>query len=56
MCRELLRHLEYKAKISAPTSKEIQPAHPKGNQPRIVIGRTDAEARTPIFGAPDAKS
>ena len=30
--------------------KEIQPVHPKGNQPRIFTGRTDAEAETPILG------
>ena len=30
-------------------NKEIQPVHPKGNQSRIFIGRTDAEAETPIF-------
>ena len=30
--------------------KEIQPVHPKGNQSWVVIGRTDAEAETPIFG------
>ena len=30
--------------------KEIQPVHPKGNQFWIFIGRTDAEAETPIFG------
>ena len=30
--------------------KGIQPVHPKGNQPRIFIGRTDAEAETPYFG------
>ena len=29
--------------------KEIQPVHPKGNQPWIFIGRTDAEAETPIL-------
>ena len=28
--------------------KEIQPVHPKGNQPWIFIGRTDAEAETPM--------
>ena len=27
--------------------KEIQPAHAKGYQPRIFIGRTDVEAETP---------
>ena len=35
--------------------KEIQPVHPRGNQSRIFIGRTDAEAETPILG-PDAKN
>ena len=34
--------------------KEIQPVHPKGNQPWIFIGSTDAEA--PILWPPDAKS
>ena len=29
--------------------KEIQPVHPKRNQPWIFIGRTDAEAETPIL-------
>ena len=29
-------------------SKEIQPVHPQGNQFWILIGRTDAEAETPI--------
>ena len=37
-------------------SKEIQPVHPKGNQPWIFIGRTDAEAETPVICPPDAKS
>ena len=36
--------------------KEIQPVNSKGNQPWIFIGRTDAEAETPIFWLPDAKS
>ena len=36
--------------------KEIQPVHPKGNQSWILIGRTDAEAETPILWPPDAKS
>ena len=37
-------------------SKEIQPVHPKGNQSWIFIGRTDAEAETPILWPPDAKN
>ena len=36
--------------------KEIQPVHPKGNQSWIVIGRTDAEAETPILWPLDSKS
>ena len=36
--------------------KELQPVHPKGNQYWIFIGRTDAEAETPIFWPPDAKN
>ena len=36
--------------------KEIQPVHPKGNQPWIFIGRTDAEAEALILWPPDAKS
>ena len=34
--------------------KEIQPVHPKGNLSWIFIGRTDAEAETPILWPPDA--
>ena len=37
-------------------SKEIQPVHPKGDQSWVFIGRTDVEAKTPIFWPPDAKS
>ena len=36
--------------------QEIQPVHPKGNQSCIFIGRTDAEAETPILWPPGAKS
>ena len=36
--------------------KEIKPINPKGNQPWIFIGRTDAEAKAPILRPPDAKS
>ena len=36
--------------------KEIQPVHPKGNQSGIFIGKTDAEAETPILWPHDAKS
>ena len=40
-------HLDY---------KEIQPVCTKGNQSSIFIGRTDAEADTPILWPPDAKN
>ena len=36
--------------------KEIHPAHPKGDQPWVFIGRTDAEAETSILWPPDADS
>ena len=36
--------------------KEIQPVHPKGDQSRAFIGRTDAEAETPILWPPHTKS
>ena len=35
--------------------KEIQPVHPKGNQSWIFIGRTDAEAETPVLWPLDVK-
>ena len=35
--------------------KEIKPVNPKGNQPWIFIGRTDAEAETLILWPLDAK-
>ena len=36
--------------------KEIKPIQPKGNQPWIFNGRTDAEAEVPILWPPDVKS
>ena len=36
--------------------KEIKLVNPKENQPSIFIGRTDAEAVTPILWWPDAKN
>ena len=41
---------------SALNCKEIKPVNPKGNQSRIFIGRTDAEAETPVLWPPHAKS
>ena len=37
-------------------SKEIKPVNPKGNQPWIFIGRTDAEDEASILWWPDMKS
>ena len=36
--------------------KEIQPAHPKGDQSWVLIGRTDAEAEAPILCSTDVNS
>ena len=36
--------------------KEIQPGLPKGDQSWVFIGRTDAEAETPVLWPPDVKS
>ena len=37
-------------------SKVIKPVHPKGNQPWMFIGRTDAEAEAPVLWPPNARS
>ena len=37
-------------------SKEIKPVNPKGNQPSIFIGSTDAEAEILILWPPDSKN
>ena len=37
-------------------SKEIKPVNPKGNQPWLSIGCTDAEAEAPVLWPPDVKS
>ena len=36
--------------------REIKPVNPQGSQSWIFIGRTDAEAETPILWPPDAKN
>ena len=36
-------------------SKEIESIYPKGNQPWIFIGRTDAEAEAPTLWPPNVK-
>ena len=36
--------------------KEIQPVHPKGDQPWLFFGRNDAKAETPVLWPPHVKS
>ena len=36
--------------------KEIKSVNPKGNQPWLFIGRTDAEAETPVLWSPDVEN
>ena len=36
--------------------KEIQPVHSEGDQPWDFLGRTDAEAETPVLWPPDVKN
>ena len=36
--------------------KEIQPVHPRGDQPWVFFGRNDAKAETPIVWPPHEKS
>ena len=42
--------------VSPLDCKEIQPVHPKRDQSRVFIGRTDAEAETPVLWPPHVKS
>ena len=42
--------------LRVPDCKEIQPVHPKGDQSWMFIGRTDADAETPILWLPHVKS
>ena len=42
--------------LRVPWTARSKPVSPKGNQPWIFIGRTDAEAETPILWPPDVKS
>ena len=37
-------------------SKEIKPVNLKGNQPYVLVGRTDTETETPVLWSPDANS
>ena len=43
-------------RLLSPLDSKIKPVNPKGNQYWIFIGRTDAEAETPILRSPDVKN
>ena len=43
-------------RLKIPSDYKIKPVNPKGNQPWILIGRTDTEAEVPIFWPPHEKS
>ena len=45
-----------KTLVSPLDGKEIKAVNPKGNKSQIFIGRTDAEAETPILWPPDVKN
>ena len=42
--------------LESPLDSKIKPVNPKENQPWIFIGRTDAEAETPVLWPPNAKN
>ena len=42
--------------LRVPWTAKIQPAHPKGDQSWLLIGRTDAEAETSLLWPPYAKT
>ena len=63
LCRKLsaeelmLLNLVLEKTLESPLDcKEIQPVHSKGDQSWVFIGRTDAEAKTPILWPPHEKS
>ena len=42
--------------LESPLDCKIKPVNPKGKQPWIFTGKTDAEAEAPVLWPPDAKS
>ena len=46
----------WRRRMSPLDCKEIQPVHPEGDQSWVFIGRTDAEAETPVLWPPHVKS
>ena len=56
MTRNTKAYKIWKTLESPLDSKEIKPVHPKGNQPLLFTGRTDAEAEASILWPPEAKN
>ena len=53
----MLSNLVLEKTLQSPLDcKEIKPVNPKGHQPWILTGRTDAEVEAPILWTPDGKS
>ena len=48
--------MDKKKKKSPLDSKEIKPVNLKGNQPSVLIRRTNGEVEAPVFWSPDANS
>ena len=42
--------------IESPLDYKIKPVNPKGNEPWILTGRTDAETEAPVLWPPDVKN
>ena len=52
----MLLNLVLEKTLESPLNcKEIKPVNPKGNQPKVFIGRTDAEVEAPILWPPAVK-
>ena len=56
MTRNTKAYKIWKTLESPLDSKEIKPVPPKGNQPLLFTGRTDAEAEASILWPPEAKN
>ena len=54
--RSFINHLLNASPESALDGTKFKPGNPKGHQPRIFIGRTDAEAEAPILWPLDVRS
>ena len=50
------RIFEFETDENGKVNYNLKPFNSKGNQSWIFIGRTDAEAETPVLWSPDAKS